>query len=306
MQLANAAPGEEKRFVRYPTCNRRWPISVKCYIAYNDAFFIDSYGGAGIFNKPSDVMTFSRPSSSSDLTRDVSTVSRRQKPSRIGFTLVELLVVIAIIAMLAALLFPVGSRMLHQAQGAACANNLRRTGELVFVYAGENDGYFPWLIGESIQCFNRTNPFGTLAGYDGMSNAVFTNARAKTIWNCPAQATPVSYFDYAGNVHVMGYKLQGAVPLYPVRKLTAVKKPSATILMADNASGETNGMSGTWFSSSTNQWPWPQRIGARHNGKANVLFCDGHVASLYTRDDTNSPRNPADLITDDKLDPLLP
>jgi len=47
----------------------------------------------------------------------------------------------------------------------------------------------------------------------------------------------------------------------------------------------------------------PIGIGARHNGKANVLFCDGHVASLYTKDDTNSPRNPADLITDDKLLP---
>ena len=42
------------------------------------------------------------------------------------------------------LLFPVGSRKLRQAQGADCANNLRRTGELVFVYAGENDGHsFP-------------------------------------------------------------------------------------------------------------------------------------------------------------------
>lgn len=252
-------------------------------------------------------MTFSRPSSSSDLTRDVSTVSRRQKPSRIGFTLVELLVVIAIIAMLAALLFPVTSRMVHQAQGAACANNLRRTGELVFVYAGENDGYFPWLIKDSggIRCFHRGTPFGTLAGYDGMSDAAFKNARAKTIWNCPAQATsgPEHFFDYAGNVHVMGYWGNNN---YPARKLSAVKKPSATILMADNASDETNGMNRIYISKSTENWPWPIGIGARHNGKANVLFCDGHVASLYTRDDTNSPRNPADLITDDKLNPLLP
>ena len=268
-------------------------------------FFIDSYCGAGIFTKPSDAMTFSRPSSSSDVTRDVSTVSRRQKPSRIGFTLVELLVVIAIIAILAALLFPVTSRMVRQAQGAACANNLRRTGELVFVYAGDNDGYFPWLIKDSMRCFNRANDFGTLAGYDGMRDAAFTAARAKTIWNCPAQTASGTncYYDYAGNVHVMGYQAAGTNATYTARKLSAVKKPSATILMADNASDETNGMNRIYVDKSTGNWPWPIGIGARHNGKANVLFCDGHVASLYTKDDTNSPRNPADMITDDKLLP---
>ncbi|MFZ4777364.1 MAG: prepilin-type N-terminal cleavage/methylation domain-containing protein [Terrimicrobiaceae bacterium] len=235
----------------------------------------------------------------------MSTVSRRQKPSWTGFTLVELLVVIAIIAMLAALLFPVGSRMLRQAQGAVCANNLRRTGELIFVYAGDNDGYFPWLIQNGNRCFNRGSTFGTLAGYDGMSDSDFTAARAKTIWNCPAQTASGTncYYDYAGNVHVMGFQGQGSTPTYQVLKLSAVKKPSATILMADNASDETNGMNRIYISKSTGQWPWTIGIGARHNGKANVLFCDGHVASLYTKDDTNSPRNPADLITDDKLLP---
>jgi len=268
---------------------------------------IDSHRGSGIFTKASDEMTFFPPSQSpsSEGSGDGSAVSGRQGPSRIGFTLVELLVVIAIIAILAALLFPVTSRMVRQAQGAACANNLRRTGELVFVYAGDNDGYFPWLIKDSMRCFNRANDFGTLAGYDGMRDAAFQDARAKTIWNCSAQTASGTncYYDYAGNVHVMGYQAAGTNATYTVLKLAAVKKPSATILMADNASDETNGMNRIYISKSTGPWPWTIGIGARHNGKANVLFCDGHVAPLYTKDDTNSPRNPADMITDDKLVP---
>ncbi|MFA0759784.1 MAG: hypothetical protein NOOUEUKL_002466, partial [Candidatus Fervidibacter sp.] len=45
-----------------------------------------------------------------------------------GFTLIELLVVIAIIAILAAILFPVFSRVRDKARQAVCTSNMKNIG----------------------------------------------------------------------------------------------------------------------------------------------------------------------------------
>ena len=64
-------------------------------------------------------------------------------PRRSGFTLIELLVVISIIAMLATLLFPVGSKLIDQAHNAKCRNNMRQLGMLIITAATDNDGTYP-------------------------------------------------------------------------------------------------------------------------------------------------------------------
>ncbi len=63
--------------------------------------------------------------------------------SRRGFTLIELLVVIAIIAILAAMLMPVLSRVKQRAQGAACLNNGKELMLALHLYAVDNDDFFP-------------------------------------------------------------------------------------------------------------------------------------------------------------------
>ncbi|HWH71782.1 MAG TPA: prepilin-type N-terminal cleavage/methylation domain-containing protein, partial [Candidatus Sulfotelmatobacter sp.] len=60
-----------------------------------------------------------------------------------GFTLVELLVVIAIIAILFSLLLPSLSRGRHQAQAAACLNNLKQWGLATQLFACDNEDYLP-------------------------------------------------------------------------------------------------------------------------------------------------------------------
>jgi prepilin-type N-terminal cleavage/methylation domain-containing protein len=60
-----------------------------------------------------------------------------------GFTLIELLVVIAIIAILAAILFPVFSRVREKARQTACASNLKQIGNAFLLYAQDYDERLP-------------------------------------------------------------------------------------------------------------------------------------------------------------------
>ncbi len=65
----------------------------------------------------------------------------------LAFTLVELLVVIAILAILAALLFPLGTRMLNSAGTTKTVSNLKSIQSVSFAYASDNNGqYLPIRI----------------------------------------------------------------------------------------------------------------------------------------------------------------
>lgn len=85
-----------------------------------------------------------------------SNVSLRYK--RVAFTLIELLVVIAIIAILAAILLPVTSRVRASAQRVECASNMRQIWQGTLLYVSDHNGDLPkdrgygdvgpWLIND--------------------------------------------------------------------------------------------------------------------------------------------------------------
>src|SRR5690349_5450849 len=66
---------------------------------------------------------------------------------RRGFTLIELLVVGAIIGTLAGLLMPALSSAREKARCAKCMSNQRQIGLAVNMYADDNDGLLPPMLG---------------------------------------------------------------------------------------------------------------------------------------------------------------
>ena len=194
-----------------------------------------------------------------------------------AFTLVELLAVIAIIGILAALLFPFVGRATASAEEAKCVNNLKQISAAAFLYATDHDGdippsrtgsssmqYWPWLLNAQMDQ-NYTSP----APY-----------RQDTPFICRSAYKMGSKYDYAGGTPSIGLTCTYAVNIGIAaswtntnwqgvkRKFAGLPNPAATSFYTDAL-----GLSFAYSYYSPAGFVYP------HNGRANILFCDGHVES---------------------------
>lgn len=242
-------------------------------------------------------------------------LTRLRSPNQNGLTLLELLVVIAVSGILAALLLVGLTRGVGLARKTYCMNNVRQLGHALQTFIGENHAY-PL---ESNPNFNKGSypnhfDFWNLAldhelGYENSSHVA--SYLDKGIWKCPAAVEPPNWPENVGNngnakhVYVSyGYNSRGMsaatdtnclgigslnLPRQASSTFTPVPEseivnPSEMMALGDGFVGQGNmilgGESRLWR---TYDLPSSLKADAadvsRHYGKANVLFCDGHVES---------------------------
>ncbi len=213
---------------------------------------------------------------------------------RQGFTLVELLIVIAIIAVLSLVSFSVSKRMIAASRAATCMSNLRQMAVVVTAEANDR-GAYPPVISQSTDdkgvVKNNGNDLYSILGRQPFCGC----PGAKHSGLHPQYKKPITA--YGANPMVMGNSQNGNPPLV---RPSQISRPAEVILLADGAQfGLPNpraiGFAAAWYLSRNGNpsnrdkklttaqipasgfWGNESLMPMRHNGKANVVFCDGHA-----------------------------
>lgn len=203
----------------------------------------------------------------------------------------ELLVVIAVIAVLIALLLPALSRAKAKAQNMRCVGNLHQLGIGLQTFLANNHGYISWYAkaGEDYPgtWINQMELYG-LGIYKPATN--FFNVG---VWRCPsaqfgawlkglstdAEAAYYAYNSFGlGNnrtnsLGLSGHFLSDSDVYVPVRE-SEVIVPSDMMAIGDSFAGDVGLMR-----ENLDYLKGEGNTVARHQGRANVVFCDGHVES---------------------------
>jgi prepilin-type N-terminal cleavage/methylation domain-containing protein/prepilin-type processing-associated H-X9-DG protein len=188
------------------------------------------------------------------------------KPKR-AFTLVELLVVIAVIGILASLLLPALGRAKARARSIQCLNHLKQLGVATLIYADENQ--------DKVQLHFPGEPAKT------WGSALSTNQHltASNLFVCPSYS-PKEFKDWR---RIYGIRLDPPAKYTSgafdeILHLDKIRGPSGYLHLADTTSRGRGGFKAEqyfYFRVMSEK-----EVHARHQGRANGLFLDGHVESV--------------------------
>ena len=188
-----------------------------------------------------------------------------------AFTLPEILIVVAIIAILAAILVPVGRRMIEAGNKAKCMSNLRQLHAVLMLYADENNQKLP-----SPDVNADPNSQSAAHWFRRLDRYIAQQARIQ-ILTCPSAKTfkPDDWATAYGMNYYLG-KDRDWLTL-------SIDQKSRVILLADAV------INPAWHSAGSaifeDGGPFNKTVDKRHAGRANFLFLDGHVeaSAEYSR-----------------------
>ena len=239
-----------------------------------------------------------------------------------GFTLVELLVTIAIIAILASLLLPALTRSKVSAQSVRCVNNLHQLSIAAQLYWDDNNGNtFPYHT--SFTNNGDIYWFGWIAtgdettrAFDAHYGALYPYLAGRGVELCPALNYSADHFKLKaeGATYGYGYNLKLSPPNKPPLNIRKLSRLSGLALLADAAQINTwqapaspdNPMLEEWYYVDDNATGQQPNGHFRHNQRANVLFCDGHVGREQMVPGSLDNRLPAMMVGDLRHEIILP
>jgi len=215
-----------------------------------------------------------------------------------AFTLIELLVVIAIIAILAAMLLPVLSKVRTKAQGIYCMNNLKQLQLSWTLYADDHNGRLPPnLAGSYGSWVGGQMKLGIVGIGDDSTNSALLLDPEKSVmgpyvknyqvFRCPADKSQVRVGrnilhervrSMSMNNWINGYDL-GAADFIIYQKMTDFIRPAPVdtwVLIDEHEDSINDAMFGVdmrTFGSALAVIDWPAHY---HNGSGGLSFVDGH------------------------------
>lgn len=208
-------------------------------------------------------------------------VTPRRSPA---FTLVELLVVVAIIAILAALVLPLGKSMMDKGNTSKCASNQKQIVMGMLQWINDNEGWLPtyttsvgggggWLWYQRLSRDTNGTPPANLP-YGG-HNPLLPGENANTIWICPANnpfKLKGSQIDCSYGIPNNIFANQPTSTSQATNKLINFPKPSRTAAIVDCS----------LTASTQNKISSDSDIAVPHKRGCNIAFFDGHVEFFKT------------------------
>jgi prepilin-type processing-associated H-X9-DG protein/prepilin-type N-terminal cleavage/methylation domain-containing protein len=217
-----------------------------------------------------------------------------------GFTLLELLVVIAIISVLAAMILPAVSEARRKAKLALCSSNLKQIHLATMMYLGENE----WTMFPFAQNVpeGRLWYFGLERG-DAVGRAEGTRLLEKDharlypyirsvggIELCPSFDSRSSHLKRKFSAASYGY----GINFYLLNKPFRRENDAEVLLFSDCAQVNTFQPPASPSNPLLEEFyyvnAFEKTAHFRHMGRANVVFCDGHVRSIKPSPGSLDPR----------------